>query len=324
VQNFNKLLQEGKAWETEADAEPGEKATGGGSTRKSNSQANGEAEPVGKIAGVGSTGKANSGPAGKAAGAEKPGPAIKTVGARRYRPACKAASVERSRPVGKAAGSERSRPAGKAACADIEWHDEEGGDIADRLPEIYREWASVFSEEEINRLPDYTEYDHKIELVEGANPPFGPIYTLPGKELQSLRRVSPQGARSGGPHAIRLTREFDATSQARASPYRRQRFSQSRIGLSREASRTFSSARALRTSTARSPVKMQSIKDWAALGSVKNVLQFLGFAEKRQECLVVLGLCELLSPAKIQPTEDWAEPRSVENVQQCSSFANLY
>jgi uncharacterized membrane protein len=24
---------------------------------------------------------------------------------------------------------------------------------------------------------------------------------------------------------------------------------------------------------------MQSIKDWAALGSVKNVLQFLGFAD---------------------------------------------
>jgi hypothetical protein len=39
---------------------------------------------------------------------------------------------------------------------------------------------------------------------------------------------------------------------------------------------------------------MQSIKDWAALGSVKNVLQFLGFAGKRQEHSAVLGLRELL------------------------------
>jgi hypothetical protein len=83
--------------------------------------------------------------------------------------------------VGKVAG------ASKATDTDIEWHDEEGGNIADRLPEIYREWASVFSEEEINRLPDHTEYDHRIELVEGAVPPFGPIYPLSEKELQALR-----------------------------------------------------------------------------------------------------------------------------------------
>jgi hypothetical protein len=76
---------------------------------------------------------------------------------------------------------------GKAASAEIEWHDEEGGNIADRLPEIYREWASVFSEEEINRLPDHTEYNHRIELIEGSVPPFGPIYPLSEKELQKLR-----------------------------------------------------------------------------------------------------------------------------------------
>jgi hypothetical protein len=129
VRNFVKLLQVGKAWETEADAElaRGEKATS-----------------------VGTTGKANSGPAGKAAGAEESG------------------------------------PAGKAAGADIEWHNEEGGNIADRLPERYREWASVFSEEEINRLPDHTEYDHRIELVEGTVPPFGPIYPLLERELHAL------------------------------------------------------------------------------------------------------------------------------------------
>jgi hypothetical protein len=84
-------------------------------------------------------------------------------------------------PGGKVAGTR------KATEADVEWHDEEGGNIADRIPEIYREWASVFSEEEINRLPDHTEYDHQIELVEGAVPPFGPIYPLSEKELEVLR-----------------------------------------------------------------------------------------------------------------------------------------
>jgi hypothetical protein len=65
----------------------------------------------------------------------------------------------------------------------IEWHDEEGGNIADRLPKRYRLWASVFSEEEINRLPDHTEYNHKIQLVDGAQPPFGSLYPLSEKEL---------------------------------------------------------------------------------------------------------------------------------------------
>jgi hypothetical protein len=78
-------------------------------------------------------------------------------------------------------------PSGKAAASAVKWHDEDGGDIAERLPERYRKWASVFSEEEINRLPDHTEYDHKIQLVDGAQPPFGPIYPLSEKELQALR-----------------------------------------------------------------------------------------------------------------------------------------
>jgi hypothetical protein len=144
VRNFLKLLQEGKVWETEADAELGEKATS-----------------------VGSTGKANSGPAGEAAGAEESG------------------------------------PAGKAAGADIEWHDEEGGNIADWLPERYREWASVFSEEEINRLLDHTEYDHRIELVEGTVPPFGPIYLSRRKSCKHSENTSEKNlrpAKSGGPN----------------------------------------------------------------------------------------------------------------------------
>jgi hypothetical protein len=108
VQNFIKLLREGKVWETEADAEPGEKATGVGS-------------------------------ASKAAGAKRYRPASKAADANKPRPACKAAGAEKFGPACKAAGTERSRPAGKATSAETKWPDEEGGNIADQIPEIYRE-----------------------------------------------------------------------------------------------------------------------------------------------------------------------------------------
>ena len=36
------------------------------------------------------------------------------------------------------------------------WTNEEGGNVTDDLPEHYREWASLFSEEEINKLPEHS------------------------------------------------------------------------------------------------------------------------------------------------------------------------
>ena len=63
----------------------------------------------------------------------------------------------------------------KAASALQVWHNEEGGDMADDLPEHYREWASVFSEEKINKVPEHTSWDHEIRLIEGSTPPYGPI-----------------------------------------------------------------------------------------------------------------------------------------------------
>ena len=58
------------------------------------------------------------------------------------------------------------------------WTNEEGVNVADDLPEHYREWTSVFSEDEINKLPEHSPWDHEINLVEGTTPPFGPIYPL--------------------------------------------------------------------------------------------------------------------------------------------------
>ena len=50
--------------------------------------------------------------------------------------------------------------------------------MAHDLPEYYREWASVFSEEEINKLPEHTPWDREIKLIEGSTPPYGLIYPL--------------------------------------------------------------------------------------------------------------------------------------------------
>ena len=71
--------------------------------------------------------------------------------------------------------------------ASAAWHNEDGNDVADDLPEQYRPWASVFSEEEIRKLPDHSAWDHEIKLVEGTTPPYGPIYPLNEKELAVLR-----------------------------------------------------------------------------------------------------------------------------------------
>ena len=75
----------------------------------------------------------------------------------------------------------------KAASASQVWQNEEGGDVADDLPDHYKEWASVFSDEEINKLPEHTSWDHEIKLIEGSTPPYGPIYPQNEKELLILR-----------------------------------------------------------------------------------------------------------------------------------------
>ena len=67
------------------------------------------------------------------------------------------------------------------------WQNEEGGDMAEDLPKPYREFTSVFSKEEIIKLPEYSSSDHEIKQVEGATPPFGLIYPLNEKELGVLR-----------------------------------------------------------------------------------------------------------------------------------------
>jgi hypothetical protein len=51
------------------------------------------------------------------------------------------------------------------------------------LPPKYEENAEVFSEEEAAKFPDSARVEHSIPVEEGAEVPYGPIYSLSANEL---------------------------------------------------------------------------------------------------------------------------------------------
>ena len=56
------------------------------------------------------------------------------------------------------------------------------------IPEQYKEFEDVFQKKSADMLPEHRPYDCAIELQEGAQPPFGPIYNLSQTELAELRK----------------------------------------------------------------------------------------------------------------------------------------
>jgi hypothetical protein len=56
-----------------------------------------------------------------------------------------------------------------------------------KLPAEYEEYRDVFEKKNVDTLPQHRLYDCGIELQEGAQPPFGPIYSLSQNELIALR-----------------------------------------------------------------------------------------------------------------------------------------
>ena len=57
-----------------------------------------------------------------------------------------------------------------------------------KIPTKYSDFSDVFSEEKASILPEATEMNqHAIELQEGQQPPYGPIYSLGPVELETLK-----------------------------------------------------------------------------------------------------------------------------------------
>ena len=74
---------------------------------------------------------------------------------------------------------------------------EDGEDIALKILPEYQDYSNIFSQQNIEALPQHSKYDHKIDLQPGTTPPFGPIYPLSEKELKALRDYLEQMQREG-------------------------------------------------------------------------------------------------------------------------------
>jgi hypothetical protein len=64
----------------------------------------------------------------------------------------------------------------------------ESGDIASMVPPEFHEFLPLFNKIVADRLPPHRDqYDHKIVLKDGFEPPFGPLYSLSRPELEALK-----------------------------------------------------------------------------------------------------------------------------------------
>ena len=79
----------------------------------------------------------------------------------------------------------------------IPWHDADGGNVLNRLPDYLHDLGSVFSEEESSKLPDHSSYDHEIKLMPGTQPPYGPLYAMNERELAALKEYLTEAEAAG-------------------------------------------------------------------------------------------------------------------------------
>jgi hypothetical protein len=66
-----------------------------------------------------------------------------------------------------------------------------------RVPDALREFADVFEKEAAGRLPNFKSSDHAIPIIEGKEPPYGPLYALSARELSVLRAYLEEALQKG-------------------------------------------------------------------------------------------------------------------------------
>ena len=69
-----------------------------------------------------------------------------------------------------------------------------------KIPAKYLQFRSVFSKKNADTLPPHRPYDHTIPLVEGAQVPFGPVYSLSQVELKALHEYIKENLGKGFIH----------------------------------------------------------------------------------------------------------------------------
>ncbi|KAI0992953.1 hypothetical protein K3495_g15230 [Podosphaera aphanis] len=70
-------------------------------------------------------------------------------------------------------------------------------DPAERLPEIYHDFLSVFSRDEAEKLPPHRSSNHQIILKPGTEPPWGPLYGISREELMVLKKYIKENLEKG-------------------------------------------------------------------------------------------------------------------------------
>ena len=60
--------------------------------------------------------------------------------------------------------------------------------LTSNIPKQYKGFQDIFQKKNANMLPEHRPYDCAINLQEGSQPPFGPIYSLSQTELMELRK----------------------------------------------------------------------------------------------------------------------------------------
>ncbi|SYW74704.1 uncharacterized protein UHO2_01570 [Ustilago hordei] len=65
------------------------------------------------------------------------------------------------------------------------------------IPKPYQHLCDVFDEVEADRLPQHTEHDLHLELIEGSRPPQGPLYLKGPKEMSELRKYLDENLAKG-------------------------------------------------------------------------------------------------------------------------------
>ena len=70
-------------------------------------------------------------------------------------------------------------------------------DPATVLPSEYHEFLDVFSKKEADKLPERRSYDHKILLMDGKEPMYGPLYGMSRDELLVLQKYLTENPKKG-------------------------------------------------------------------------------------------------------------------------------
>lgn len=65
------------------------------------------------------------------------------------------------------------------------------------LPEGYASYADVFDNDKAGVLPEHHPMEHKIDVEEGKDPPWSPVYPLGEPELDALREYLNSSLKKG-------------------------------------------------------------------------------------------------------------------------------